>query len=622
MLDLSRLSPAQREAVVAGDGPMLIVAGPGSGKTTVLAARIAYLVAARQVAPSSVLAITFATKATRELRVRLSGLLGAEGRGVDVTTFHAFGLRIVRQWSEELGLGPGPIAVYGDGESRAALREVAEELGYDLERWPLADMARAIERHCLGGDTPAAMAGQVAALAEGYEALLRRRAAVDYPAMLALPLRLFDSRPAALRLYQDAYRHILSDEYQDVSAPQYALLRRLAERHRNLVVVGDPCQCLYGWRGADVRFLLEFERDFPEARVVSLDQNFRSTGRIVDLANALSAGLAYHRPLWTDNPPGEHSYIHVAADEQAEAAFVAGEIERLRAERLIDHPGEVAVLCRTNRQMQQLILALRARRLPYRVHGGGDLLARREVRDALAYLRLAYDPKDALALARIANVPPRRLSRLADGLRVRPAPASELPSLASRHGPAALAAAEALVALIADLHARAAARAPAELLDLALDRSGYRAWLATRTDGAARLGHLDELRALAGQAQGDLATWLAEVQLGEGVASAPDDGRRVLLATIHGAKGGEWRVVFVVGVEEGLLPHSRSLSGEANGSASVEEELRIAYVAVTRPRERLYLTCCRSRRWGERSEVRHPSRFLRGLPLEPIERAA
>ena len=620
MLDLSRLSPAQREAVVAGDGPMLIVAGPGSGKTTVLAARIAYLVAARQIAPSSVLAITFATKATRELRARLAGLLGSQGRGVDVTTFHAFGLRIVRQWSEELGFGPGPIAVYGSGEIQAVLREVADDLDYDLERWPPADTVSMLERHRLGGGAPAAMAGQVAALAEGYEALLRRRGAVDYPAMLALPLRLFESRPAALRLYQDAYRYILSDEYQDVSAPQYALLRRLAERHRNLVVVGDPCQCLYGWRGADVRFLMEFERDFPEARVVSLDQNFRSTGRIVDLANALSAELAYRRPLWTDNQSGEHSYLHLAADEQAEAAFVVGEIERLCAERLIDHPGEVAILYRTNWQAQQLILALRERGLPYRVQGSGDLFARREVRDALAYLRLAYDPDDALALARIANVPPRRLGRLADGLRVRPAPARELPSLASRYGPAALVAAEALVAMIADLHARAATSPPAELLDLALDRSGYRTWLGGQADGAARLGHLAELRVLARQAEGDLASWLAELQLGEEVASAPDDGRRVLLTTIHGAKGGEWRVVFVVGVEEGLLPHSRSLLAEA--SAAVEEELRVAYVAVTRPRERLYLTCCRTRSRGERREPRHPSRFLRGLPLEPVERAA
>lgn len=598
---------------------MLIVAGPGSGKTTVLAARIAYLVAARRTQPSSVLAITFATKARRELRSRLAGLLGPLGQAVDVTTFHAFGLRIVRQWAEELGFGPGPIAVYGDGEARALLREVAEGLGYDMERWPLLDMAPMVERHRLGGTAPAATVGEVAALAEAYEAVLRRRGAVDYPAMLALPLRLFESRPASLRLYQDSYRYLLSDEYQDVSAAQYSLLLRLAERHRNLVVVGDPCQCLYGWRGADARFLLQFERDFPEARVVSLDQNFRSTGRIVELANALSAELAYRRQLWTDNPPGERAYLHVAADERAEAAFVAAEIERLSTQRLIEHPGEVAVLCRTNQQAQQITLALRERRLPYRVQGNGDLFARREVRDALAYLRLAYNPEDAASLARIANVPPRGLGRLAEALHARPVPAGELPSLASRYGPAARASAEALLALIADLAAGAAVRSPAEMLDLALDRSGYQPWLAGQADGVARLGHLAELRALATQTEGDLAGWLAELQLGEEVGSTPDDGRRVLISTIHGAKGGEWRVVFVVGVEEGLLPHGRSLLAEAPRSAGIEEELRVAYVAVTRPRERLYLTCCRARRWSERSEVRRPSRFLRGLPLEPVE---
>src|SRR5919199_280935 len=223
MLDLSRLSPAQRQAVLAGDGPLLIVAGPGSGKTTVLAARIAYLVTSRGVPPTSVLAITFATKATRELRTRLGGLLGAVARGVDVTTFHAFGLRVVRQWSEALGWGPGPLAVW-------------------------------------------------------YEAVRRRRGAVDYPAMRAQPLRLFAERPAALRVLQDSYRHVLCDEFQDVCAAQYRLLQLLAARHRNLVVVGDPLQTLYGWRGADVRFLRQFERDFPETQVVSLDQNFRTTG--------------------------------------------------------------------------------------------------------------------------------------------------------------------------------------------------------------------------------------------------------------------------------------------------------------------------------------------------------
>ena len=622
MLDLSRLSPEQRRAVLVGDGPLLIVAGPGSGKTTVLAARIAYLVTARGIAPSSVLAITFATKAARELRARLAGMLGELGLAVEVCTFHAFGLRIVRQWSEELGFGPGPLAVYGKEEALRLLQEATDQLDFDLERWPLSDLARHLERARLGDDTPSPKTSELKPLLDAYEELLRRRGAVDYPAMLALPLRLFRARPAALRLYQDSYRYVLSDEFQDVSAAQYALLRSLAERHRNLVVVGDPRQTLYGWRGADVRFLRDFEHDFPEAQVLGLDQNFRSTGRIVDLANALGEALEYSRPLWTDNPEGEVALLHVAQDEQTEAAFVAAEIRRLQEEQRIDHPGEVAVLYRTNQQAHELILALKAERLPYRVLGRSDLFALREVRDLIAYLRLAHDPEDSAALARIANVPPRRLGRLAEQLRARPVPPDEFLTLARGHGSIAAGSASSLLALIEDLHGRRLELTPARMLDLVVERSGYAAWLAGQPDGPSRLAHVATLRTLAEQAQGDLGAWLTDLQLGEEVASAPGDARKVLLTTIHGAKGGEWRVVFVVGVEEGLLPHPRALLLKETERTGLQEELRVAYVAVTRPREKLYLTCCRTRRLGERAELRRPSRFLRGLPANLIERAA
>jgi DNA helicase-2/ATP-dependent DNA helicase PcrA len=288
----------------------------------------------------------------------------------------------------------------------------------------------------------------------------------------------------------------------------------------------------------------------------------------------------------------------------------------------VDGPGEVAVLYRTNDQAHQLALALRKRRLPYRVRGPGDLFARREVRDAVAYLRLAHCPDDAAALARIVNVPPRRLGRLAAPLRAAPVPARELPVLAHAHGPSTLASAEALVALIAELHARSTDWPPARLLDRALERSGYRAWLAGQPDGAARLAQLAALRALAAHAEGGLGAWLADLQLGEDVAAGPGDPEWVVLTTIHGAKGGEWRVVFVAGLEEGLLPHARALLDDAPEGEGADAERRVAYVAVTRPREGLYLLCCRTRRQGARSVPRRPSRFLRGLPLDRVERAA
>lgn len=617
MLDLSCLSAEQRQAVLVPDGPLLIVAGPGSGKTLVLAAKITYLVTARQVPPASILALTFATKAAGELRRRLVGLLGAQGRAVDVSTFHALGLRIVRQWSEELGLGPGPPVVYAAHEARALLREVAERRGIDLQRVSLAELATVLERRRLNPGTASQEHGELQVLTEAYEAVLRRRNGVDYPAMLALPLQLFARWPRALRLCQDAYRVVLVDEFQDVCAAQYALLRHLAERHRNLIVVGDPRQTLYGWRGANVRFLHDVRGDFPEARIVTLRQNFRSSARIVELVNVLGASLS-SSPLWTDNPAGEMICLHAAGDERAEAAFVVSEIERLLAARSIDQLGEVAVLYRTNHQALPFSVALRERGLPYREQGSGDLFARREVRDLIAYLRLAHTPDDTVALARVVNVPPRRLGRLADLLREHPVPTRDLLDLARSHGPPTVDRAEALIALIEALHAESACRSVPALLELTLDQTGYGAWLEHQADGPMRLAGVNRFRTLAARAEGDLGSWLAGLELGEEVGDGMDDGEYVVLSTIHRAKGGEWRVVFVVGMEEGLLPHARALSDQDR----IAEELRVAYVAMTRARERLYLTYCRTRHRDHRGEIRHPSRFLRGLRLEQSERAA
>ncbi len=590
MLDLSRLSPAQRACVVADDGPLLFVAGPGSGKTTVLAARVAYLVDAAKVRPDGVLAITFATKAAHELRARLAGLLGADAQYLYVSTLHALGLRIVRQWSEELGYGPGPLVVYGDGDARAALRLVAEEQGLDLERFPLDDLVVRVERYRLGGDTGALDLAQIQPLAEAYARLLRRRGAVDFAAMLALPLRLFAERPTVLQVLQDAYGYVLCDEFQDLSASQYALVRNLAAGHRNLTAVGDPAQVVYGWRGADARFMRAFQLDFPEARLVRLTENFRSTRRIVEAANALGAHLREHYPLETANPAGDDLRLYPATNERDEASFIVDEITRLRDGGFVERLGEIAVLFRTNHLGHELALAFRQRRIPYRVPGRGDLFRHREVQDALAYLRLAHHPGDAAALDRIASIPLQRSTR----------------------------ARTAIAALGADLQTRASRLSPAQLLDLALDLSGYRAWVAGQPDGPSRVAHLVALRDLAGRAVADLATWLADIALGEDAPSG-DEADQVVLSTVHAAKGGEWRVVFVVGMEEGLLPHARALLDPDN--AAIEGEEKVAYVALTRARARLYVSYCRNRSRGDRSEERQPSRFLQGLSFEPVSRA-
>lgn len=506
MFDLSRLSPEQREAVLAGDGPLQILAGPGSGKTTVLTARIAYLIEGRSVSPRSILALTFATKAARDIRARLVAILGDAGSIVDVATFHSFGLRVIRQWSAELGLGFDAPVVYDASDGQSLLADLCQGTITPIEHRSLADLARHVERYRLGDDPVRATTPRpIQTLAEAYEAVLRRRNAVDYPAMLALPLRLFALHPDALSFLQRIYRYVLVDEFQDVCSAQYRLVSALAARHRNLLVVGDPAQTVFTWRGADVRFFHEFQQDFPAARVIGLDHNFRSTGRIVALANVLGNPLLYRRPLRTDNPPGDLGLLIVAADERAEAQFVADEIALLSAEARIDCLGDVAVLYRINHQASELTLALRERGLPYRLRGRADLLERRVVHDAIGHRRLGDDP-----------------------------PHDE---------------------------------------DNVVDDSS-------------------------------------------------DDRNRVVLSTIHAAKGCEWQVVFVVGMEEGLLPFDHIGSAAPADRSPVDDERRVAYVAVTRPRERLYLTWCRHRWRGLVCEPRRASRFLRGLPLEVIEHPA
>ncbi|MGI8916093.1 MAG: ATP-dependent helicase [Chloroflexota bacterium] len=612
MSHLLGLTPEQQAAVGAPDGPLLVVAGPGSGKTAVLAARIAYLARERGVGPASILALTFAAKAARELRERLNGLLGSAGDQVDVATFHSFGLRVVRQWPAELGFRPGPLTVYGEARAQALLREVAAGLGVDLARLPIATFAQAVE-HCrlnVGGQRTSPLA----ALAAAYEAQLIRRNALDFAAMLVLPVRLLQERPAVARCLQAAYRAILVDEGQDVCPSQYALAQALATRHRQLVVVGDPAQALYGWRGADGSALRYFLRDFPEARRVTLRRTFRSTPEIVALANTVGAGLPGRQELWTANPSGPQPVLGTLADDEAEALFVAGDVARLLRIGAIRSPGDVAILCRTNAQMQPFLPALRAQGVPYQARG--DLFARREIRDALAYLRLAHDPGDAAALRRVLNVPPRGLAAVAAALGAHPAPCADLVALAGCHGPAATNAAREFLLLGEALHREAAGRPPAAALALALERSGYHAWLARQPDGDVRLGHLAALHRLAERASGDLAAWLATVTLGD-AEDAGEEGR-VRLLTVHAAKGSEWTAAFLVGWEEGLLPHRHAIEG--TDVTALEDERRVAYVAVSRPRERLCVTCCRQRR--DEREARRPSRFLLELAGALVSPAA
>jgi DNA helicase-2/ATP-dependent DNA helicase PcrA len=642
-VNLDPFSSPQCAAITAGEGPLSILAGPGSGKTTTLAARIAYLVSERGVPSTSILAITFTTAAASALRRRLETVLGATAAQVDIRTFHSLGLRIIRSWSQELGFGHLPPAVYGREDARAVLRESAGELGLavgpdhlvsgERDVWALsiAQVERAVERYRLqnvdAANQPASDADvldhqTLAELSAAYERRLGVHAAVDYPSMLTLPLRLLDGNQHAQRMLQDAYRWVMVDEYQDLCRLQADLLYRLVERHQNVAVVGDPLQSIYRFRGADPLLLTEFPRTFPGAQIVVLEQNHRSTRTIVALANALAAPLGGRPACWTSNPDGPAARLYVADDDVDEARYVAGEVARLLAAGELARPAQAAVLFRTNAQAQAIAVALRARGIRARLRLQLDLFTCPEVRDLLAYLRLIHTPQDGPALARVLNTPPRRLRSVEQAFRRRPVPIAELPEWTHRRaGIAARGAVEEFLALLTNMHTVSYSKPPADALQLVLERTEYTAWLASTERGRRHLEHVQALRNLLAASEApDLATWLADIHLEDVESGIPDD-RAVPLLTIHSSKGREWPVVFIVGCEEGLLPFGHASSGR--DEAADDEERRLAYVALSRSQVQVYLTWCRSR-WrgaegaGRTRELRQPSRYLRAFPPELV----
>ena len=488
----------------AGEGPLSILAGPGSGKTTTLTGRIAYLVAEREVPAASILAITFTTAAAATLRSRLGAVLGPTATRIDIRTFHSFGLKVIRAWSAELGFGNVPPAVYGRDEARGIVREAATELGLalapdlpdgDPDPWSVSTsmLMRSLERFRLCRlHAPASWRDQdgldpamLKQLCDVYEAHLHQQAAVDYPSMLLLPLSLFEAQPSALAMLQDAYRHVLVDEVQDTCRVQYSLLQHLVARHRNLALVGDPVQSVYSFRGADPSLLQAFPDNYPEARVFVLDENHRSTATIVSLANAIAAPLSARPASWTSNPAGPAARVYAADDEQDEARFVAAEIGRLLEIGEIVQPGQVGVLFRTNAQARALADALRGRGIAVQMRPDLDLFTRAEVRDVVAYLRLAHNTGDGPALAHVLDTPPRHLRAVERAFRKQPVPVAELALYAQRRGgPPAREAIELLLTLLHEMHVAAQDQPPVRVLEAVLVSTGYAVWLAAQQDGS------------------------------------------------------------------------------------------------------------------------------------------
>jgi DNA helicase-2/ATP-dependent DNA helicase PcrA len=634
---LRALNPAQQEAVVHGDGPLLVLAGAGSGKTRVIAHRIAYLIAGG-VDPRRILAVTFTNKAAGEMAQRVAALLAAPGSGPAgaplVATFHAACARILRAEAHHLGY-PRSFVIYDEDDRQALVRELARELALDERLVPVAAVIVRISRAKNALQDPDDLHAaarsvrdeQAARVYARYEARLRQAGALDFDDLLAVTVRLFDAHPAVLAHYQRRWRYVLVDEYQDTNAAQYRLLRLLTARHGNLCVVGDPDQSIYRFRGADLRNILDFERDFPACRVVRLEQNYRSTSRILTIASAVIGHNTARKDkaLWTENPAGEPARCFRARDEIEEAAWVARTVADVRAEGFdLD---QIAVLYRMNAQSRVLEDAFRTSGLPYHIVGSVRFYERKEVKDALAYLRLAINPQDDLAFRRAIAVPPRGIGR----------------ATLARLGEAALAAGEALLpaagrslglagkgaravadfaALCRHLAALAAQPRPlGEVVAAILEASGLlEALRQERTaEAETRLENLAELTVAAdefarGAPAGGLGEFLDSVALISDVDELEAPRAAVTLMTLHSAKGLEFPVVFLTGLEEGVFPHARSLEDPAG----VEEERRLAYVGLTRAKARLFLSHAQERRLGGYAGLREPSRFLREMPPEAV----
>jgi DNA helicase-2/ATP-dependent DNA helicase PcrA len=653
---LGRLNPEQQRAVRTTDGPVLILAGAGSGKTRVLAHRVAYLIGVTGVRPWQILAVTFTNKAAAELRARITGLVGEEaGREVAMGTFHALCARVLRRDGSAIGIDPH-FVVYDSDDQQTLMKQVlrGEDLPITGEYKPsaiLGAISRAknemLDAEFLAQNAHTHREREIARLFRGYQARLRAAKALDFDDLLLEAVRLFHEAPAVLERYQGRWRYLHVDEYQDTNRPQYLWVKALAAAHRNLCVVGDDDQSIYSWRGADIRNILDFEGDYPNAAVVKLEQNYRSTQLILDAAHAVVTNNSSRKDkkLWTEIGGGRPIQRFEAYNEEEEAEWIARQISDLtggrgslltrRADEDAEtwERGDVAVMYRTNAQSRSIEEAFLRYGLRYQLVGGTRFYQRREVKDAVAYLRILRNDTDQVSFERILNVPARAIGdksleelRRAAGVvgpdgeaatywgAIVAASEGRLESLGGR----ARGALSGFVTLVARLRTRIGLLALPELLDAVLEESGYRAMLADGSEeGEERWANLLELRSVTTRyddltPDDALDRFLEETALVADQDSYEAGANAVTLITLHAAKGLEFPIVFIAGLEEGVFPHSRSLDDEKQ----LEEERRLAYVGITRAKRRLFLShAARRATWGQ-GGLSVPSRFLFEIPPE------
>ena len=638
---LEGLNPVQSDAVVHAEGPLLVVAGAGSGKTRVLTHRIAHLIRDRGVSPFEILAITFTNKAADEMKTRVEALVGPVAQKMWVSTFHSACVRILRRDGDKLGF-PRQFTIYDQADAVRLTGYVIRDLGLDTKRFPPRSIHAAISAAKNDGVDAEAYAARVGNIFERkiadvfteYQTRLARAGSMDFDDLLGQALRLMREHPEVLQHYQRRFKHILVDEYQDTNRVQNDLVLLLAADHRNICVVGDQDQSIYAFRGADMRNIVEFEDAFPDTTVVLLEQNYRSTQTILDAANAVIANNVARKPkeLWTDQGTGDPIVRYHADDEVDEAQWIAREVTRLHGttEAVIGAGtgpddglkwGDIAVFYRTNAQSRVLEEQLMRADIPYKVVGGTRFYDRREIKDAIAYMRAVVNPVDEVSLKRVINEPKRGVGDTSIG---------KLDAWATAHGLSfmdalrraddagvsgkALRGIEAFLTLLDDV-ADLLAGSPGPLLQQLLERSGYLDQLeAERSiEAEGRLENLAELVGAANEAE-TVDEFLEQISLVADTDDLDDDATSVTLMTLHSAKGLEFPVVFLIGLEDGIFPHLRSLTEPDQ----LEEERRLAYVGITRARRRLYLTHAWSRTLFGGTQYNPPSRFLDEIPADLV----
>ncbi|TQS71902.1 DNA helicase PcrA [Ornithinibacillus gellani] len=639
---LKGLNKEQREAVKHTEGPLLVMAGAGSGKTRVLTHRIAYLMSEKDVAPRNILAITFTNKAAREMKDRVRRLVGAEGEYMWVSTFHSMCVRILRRDIDRIGINRN-FTILDSGDQLSVVKQVLKNINLDPKQFDPRAMLGQISAAKNELITPEAynekvgdfFTRQVGKVYSAYQNMLRKNQSLDFDDLIMETITLFRRVPEVLEYYQRRFQYIHVDEYQDTNHAQYFLVKQLASRFQNLCVVGDSDQSIYRWRGADIANILSFEKDYPAARTIFLEQNYRSTKSILQAANKVIENNSGRKPknLWTENPDGKKIHYFQGSTEQEEALFITEKIQTLRREEGIS-PNDIAILYRTNAQSRAVEDTLMKSGVSYQMVGGTKFYERKEIKDMVAYLRLITNPEDDLSFERVVNEPKRGIGKTS---------VERLRAYATEHGISFFAAvrevdfigvsaraANALAGfadLITSLSQQQEFLTATDMVEAVLERTGYEQMLKNEQtlEAQSRLENLEEFMTVTqnfeekSEEDKTLVAFLTDLALIADIDSVdeedPENEDKITLMTLHAAKGLEFPVVFLIGLEENVFPHSRSMFDQDE----MEEERRLAYVGITRAEKQLYLTHARMRTLYGRTNMNPISRFINEIPTDLVE---